>query len=96
MGPSARSRIKLEPHAVPDSNWEDPRNTEGGDTVVTDHLKEQAEKSRKRVTVLKRKQLVRRLVLLKSVYNNTYNMKLKIYACHFRSTRQYLSMRLGN
>ena len=59
LGPSPRNRIKLQPHAVPDPNWTDPRDTDGGDATVTDHLREQAEKSKKRITVLKRKQLVR-------------------------------------
>ena len=59
MGPSARHRVKLEPHAVPDSNWTDPRDTDAGDALVTEHLREQAAKSSKRIAVLKRKQLVR-------------------------------------
>ena len=59
LGPSARHRVKLEPHAVPDSNWTDPRDTDAGDALVTDHLREQAAKSSKRIAVLKRKQLVR-------------------------------------
>ena len=60
MGPSARGRVKLKPEAVPDTNWADPRDNEAGESVsVTDFLKEQSEAKKERISLLKRKRLVR-------------------------------------